>query len=127
MQSGADTLEYCVKRLKHIVEIVLQNYGKEVIEHQVVLSHLADMAMQVYAMACVLARASRSYCIGLPNAEREVDIALCFCDDAKKKVKHCEDEIIDEMENMTHVRKRLIADKVFEDKAYFPVHPLMRN
>ncbi|KAK8756255.1 hypothetical protein V5799_001047 [Amblyomma americanum] len=106
LKDGADTLEYCVKRLKHIVEMMLQHYGKanwnemfdmlqEVIEQQVVLSHLADMVMQVYAMACVLARASRSYCIGLPNAEKEVDIALCFCYDAKKKVKYCEDEILD--------------------------------
>lgn len=127
LKGGADTLEYCVKRLKYAVEVILQHYGKEVVEHQVVLSHLADMVMQVYAMACVLARASRSYCIGLPNSEKEVDIALCFCYDAKKKVKHCEDEISDEMEDLVNVRKYQIADKVFEDKAYFPAHPLMRN
>uniref|UniRef100_A0A1E1XFU3 Putative acyl-coa dehydrogenase family member 9 mitochondrial-like protein n=1 Tax=Amblyomma aureolatum TaxID=187763 RepID=A0A1E1XFU3_9ACAR len=127
MKGGADILEYSVKRVKYAVEIVLQHYGKEVVEHQMVLSNLADMVMQVYAMACVLARASRSYCIGLPNAEKEVDIALCFCHDAKKKVKYCEEEIQDEMENLLHVRKRQIADKVFEDKAYFPVHPLTKN
>ncbi|XP_065293551.1 complex I assembly factor ACAD9, mitochondrial-like [Dermacentor albipictus] len=127
LMGGADTLEYCVKRLKYTVEIVLQRYGKEIIEQQMVLSNLADMVIHIYAMACVLGRASRSYCIGLPNADKEVDLALCFCHDARKKVKSCENEIDDEMENLLLLRKRQIADKVFEDKAYFPVHPLTKN
>lgn len=127
LQDGADSLEYCVKRLKYTVEIVLQRYGKEIIEQQMVLSNLADMVIQTYAMACVLGRASRSYCIGLPNADKEVDLALCFCHDARKKVKSCEIEIDEEMDNLLLLRKRQIADKVFEDKAYFPVHPLTKN
>lgn len=127
LQGGADTLEYCVKRLKFMVEMVLQHYGKEIIEQQMVLANLADMVIQIYAMACVLSRASRSYCIGLPNADPEVDLALCFCYDAKKKVKACENEINEEMNDLVHLRKRQIADKVFQDKAYFPVHPLTKN
>uniref|UniRef100_A0A131XI93 Putative very long chain acyl-coa dehydrogenase n=1 Tax=Hyalomma excavatum TaxID=257692 RepID=A0A131XI93_9ACAR len=127
LQGGADTLEYCVKRLKYTVEIVLQRYGKEVIEQQTVLANLADMVIHIYAMACVLSRASRSYCIGLPHGDKEVDLALCFCYDAKKKVKSCEHEIDEEMGNFVHVKKREIADKVFQDKAYFPVHPLTKN
>ncbi|KAL1435934.1 hypothetical protein MTO96_010702 [Rhipicephalus appendiculatus] len=127
LQGGADTLEYCVKRLKFMVELTLQHYGKGIIEQQMVLANLADMVIQIYAMACVLARASRSYCIGLPNADQEVDLALCFCHDAKKKVKVCENEIDEEMNNFMHVKKRQIADKVFQDKVYFPVHPLTKN
>ncbi|KAH7937713.1 hypothetical protein HPB49_014868 [Dermacentor silvarum] len=138
LQDGADSLEYCVKRLKYTVEIVLQRYGKasmptsvvlEIIEQQMVLSNLADMVIQIYAMACVLGRASRSYCIGLPYADKEarVDLALCFCHDARKKVKSCEIEIDEEMDNLLLLRKREIADKVFENKAYFPVHPLTKN
>lgn len=127
LKVGADSLEYCVKRVKYTVEQMLQNYGKEVIEQQMVLSNLADMVIHVYAMACVLARASRSYCIGLPNAAHEVDLALCFVDDARKKIKFCEKEIIDEMEGMLYLKKRQVADKVFEEKRYFPMHPLTKN
>ncbi|KAH7948100.1 hypothetical protein HPB52_018487 [Rhipicephalus sanguineus] len=100
---------------------------QEIIEQQMVLANLADMVIQIYAMACVLGRASRSYCIGLPNADIEVDLALCFCHDAKKKVKICENEIDEEISNYVHVKKRQIADKVFQDKAYFAVHPLTKN
>lgn len=127
LKGGADILEYCVKRVKYTVELVLQNYGKEVIEQQMVLSHLADMVIHVYAMACVLSRASRSYCIGLPYAAHEVDLALCFVDDARKKIKHCEQEITDEMDGLLYTKKRQVADKVFEEKSYFPVHPLTKN
>ncbi|CAN8018618.1 unnamed protein product [Ixodes persulcatus] len=127
LKAEADTLEYCVKRLKFCVEVCLERFGREIVEYQMVVSNLADMVIDIYAMSCVLARASRSYCIGLRNADHELDIAAAFCHDAKRRIKLKEDEINDEVVGMVNTRKRDVADRVFKEKMYAAVHPLTKN
>uniref|UniRef100_A0A0K8RMR8 Putative very-long-chain acyl-coa dehydrogenase n=1 Tax=Ixodes ricinus TaxID=34613 RepID=A0A0K8RMR8_IXORI len=127
LKAEADTLEYCVKRLKFCVEVCLERFGREIVEYQMVLSNLADMVIDIYAMSCVLARASRSYCIGLRNADHELDIATAFCHDAKRRIKLKEDEINDEVVGVVNMRKRDVANRVFKEKMYAAVHPLTKN
>lgn len=71
-QVSATLLEYCVLRLQYGVEIVLTRHGQTIIDQQMMLKRLADVAIDIYAMTAVLGRASRSYCIGLQNAAEEV-------------------------------------------------------
>jgi acyl-CoA dehydrogenase family protein 9 len=54
------------------VEIVLARHGQTIIDQQMMLKRLADVAIDIYAMTAVLGRASRSYCIGLQNSAEEV-------------------------------------------------------
>ncbi|KDR19102.1 hypothetical protein L798_06335, partial [Zootermopsis nevadensis] len=68
LQGSAKLLEYCVLRLQYGVETVLLHHGKAVIDQQMMLKRLADVAIDIYAMTAVLGRASRSYCIGLQNS-----------------------------------------------------------
>jgi acyl-CoA dehydrogenase family protein 9 len=72
LQVSATLLEYCVLRLQYGVEIVLTRHGQTIIDQQMMLKRLADVAIDIYAMTAVLGRASRSYCIGLQNSEEEV-------------------------------------------------------
>lgn len=127
LKPQADMLEYCVKRLKYCVEVSLERLGREIIERQMVLSHLADIVIDIYAMSCVLSRASRSYCIGLPNADHEMDIAAIFCHDAKNRIKFKEQELIEEITGLVSTKKRAVADRVFKEKRYIAPHPLMKN
>lgn len=127
LKNEADILEYCVKRLKFCTEVCLERFGREIVEYQMVLSNLADMAIDIYAMSCVLSRASRSYCIGLRNADHEIDIATMFCHDAKRRIKLREDEIEDEVVGAVNMRKRAVADRVFKEKTYAAAHPLTKN
>jgi len=69
---SAKQLEYCVLRFQYAVEIVLEQVGAEIVEHQLLLRRLADIAIDIYAMTAVLSRASRSYCTGIRNAQLEV-------------------------------------------------------
>jgi acyl-CoA dehydrogenase family protein 9 len=74
LKDCAQNLEYSVLRLQYGVEMLLQRHGAKVSDPkvQIEVARLADVIIDVYAMTCVLARASRSYCIGLPNADTEV-------------------------------------------------------
>lgn len=70
----AKILELCVHRLGFATEIVLERHGAKVTnpEAQMELRRLSDIMIDIYAMTAVLARASRSYCIGLREAQTEV-------------------------------------------------------
>lgn len=69
---AADCLEYSVLRLQFAVEVLLQRHGAAIIDQQLELKRIADVSIDVYGMTCALSRASRAYCIGLPNAQVEV-------------------------------------------------------
>lgn len=65
-------LEYTVLRLQFATELCLERYGAKIVDEQINLKRLANVAIEIYAMTCVLSRASRAYCIGLRNAQTEV-------------------------------------------------------
>ena len=56
----------CLRQLFSLA--CLQN----IIDQQMDLKMIADVAIDLYAMTAVIGRASRSYCIGLRNADHEV-------------------------------------------------------
>ncbi|RVE41221.1 hypothetical protein evm_014130 [Chilo suppressalis] len=69
------------------------------------LNRLAIAGTEILAMTAVLARASRSYCIGLHNAELEMKLAACYVDSAKEKVRKLIKEIDDgEFINLDHFK-----------------------
>lgn len=61
------------------VEHLLIKYGKNIIDQQFLLNRLADCAIDIYVMACVLSRATRSMKLNLPSADHERLIAQAWC------------------------------------------------
>ncbi|XP_014680993.1 PREDICTED: acyl-CoA dehydrogenase family member 9, mitochondrial-like [Priapulus caudatus] len=82
----AQALEWSVHRFKFAVEVVLQRHGKSVIDQQMELARLTDIAIDIYAMTAVLSRASRSLCIGLKSLDHELLLARAFCVEAHQRV-----------------------------------------
>lgn len=72
LEDSAKLLEYSVARLKYVVEILLQRHGAKVVDAQLELQRIANIAIDIYVMTAVLSRASRSYCTGITNADTEV-------------------------------------------------------
>ena len=50
----------------------LSAFLQNVLEQQMDLKRLAEIVIDLYGMTAVLSRSSRSYCIGLRNADHEV-------------------------------------------------------
>lgn len=69
------------------IESLLIKHGKKIVHEQFVLNRLADATIDIYAMACVLSRASRSIKMKLPTAEHEKLMAEAWCVDASDRVK----------------------------------------
>ena len=68
----ADELEECVHQFADLTLEALERFGADLMNQQAVLSWLAENVSDIYVVTAVLARASRSYCIGLRDAETEV-------------------------------------------------------
>ncbi|KAF5281417.1 hypothetical protein FQR65_LT14713 [Abscondita terminalis] len=123
----SEFLEYSVLRLQYATEVFLARHGPEVINQHMELKKLAECVIDIYMMVAVLARASRSYCIGLENANYEMVLANTFCTQAKFRVRERINDIIVGPFPSGHESYKTIAKRVFKYKQYFPVHPLSRN
>ncbi|KAK7488577.1 hypothetical protein BaRGS_00020194 [Batillaria attramentaria] len=123
----AMALEKGVGQFQMAVESVLTRHGNKVVDQQMELKRLADIVMDLYAMTSVLSRASRSYCIGLRNAEHEVMLAKTFCYEANRRVQTNMQElakgsVANMDENYQH-----IADTIFKNGGFAAEHALARN
>ncbi|CAH2100665.1 unnamed protein product [Euphydryas editha] len=105
LKQSAEQLEYCVLRMRYICETLMGRHGQDVAAAFTELTRLAEAATEILAMTAVLARASRSYCIGLRNAELEMKLAACFVDKSKERVQKLLLEVSDgEYLNLDHFR-----------------------
>lgn len=69
------------------VESLLMKEGKGIIEKQSTLSRLADASIDLYGMAAVLSRASRSASAGAPTTAHELLLTKLFCRQASERLK----------------------------------------
>ncbi|KAG7298445.1 hypothetical protein JYU34_018072 [Plutella xylostella] len=83
LRAPAELLEYCVLRMSYASETLMARHGQEAQTAYTELERMAQAATLILAMTSVLARASRSYCIGLRNAEFEMKLAACFVEKTK--------------------------------------------
>ncbi|CAG9789788.1 unnamed protein product [Diatraea saccharalis] len=105
LRPPSEQLEYCVLRMRYACETLLGRHGADVASAFNELNRLAIAGTEILAMTAVLARASRSYCIGLRNAELEMKLAACFVETSKDKVRRLIKEIDDgEYLNLDHFR-----------------------
>lgn len=71
-QPVAEEMEVRLIKFQLAVESQLSLYRNDIVNEQMVLKRLADIAIDLYAMTSVLARCSRSLSIGLRSADHEV-------------------------------------------------------
>lgn len=124
---SANELEYCVLRLQYAVSVFFGRYGSDVINQQLELMRIADVAVKIYVMTCVLGRSSRSYCIGLPNAETEIKYAATICTTYKKRVQESLNDLIDGFIISGDLHPMKQGRDILHHHGYFLEHPLQRS
>lgn len=127
LQQAADFLECSILRLNAATEILLARHGSLVVENTVEVAKLADAAILCYAMFASASRASRSYCIGLRNADQEINIAQFVCFDGMKKVKQIALDIDNGQYSSGEYTHKALGEKLIEAKDYNYEHPTARN
>lgn len=127
LRTGADCTEASIYRLRAVIEILLARFGTQIFLHSVEIGKVAEIQMMCYAMFATCSRASRSYCIGLRNAEQEVILANALCFEFMQKVlKIAKDIDYGEFSCPSHYYMKL-GDKLMENKKYNLEHPTTRN
>lgn len=139
LNDSAGTLEQLAIKFMLGVKSSLINHGREIVDYQFSLKHLTDLAMYLYALNSIVARASRSYSIGLPNSQHELWIASV----QSRQMMHQAEWAIASLVSATQRQETVdlntpstpnlegtrssIADRIFMNKNHAAVHALTRN
>lgn len=128
LQEPVSILERSAVKLMMAAKSTIINHGHDVIGNQVPLAMLADMAKHIYAMNSAIARASRSYSIGLPNSQHEVALVFLQCQQSGRIVDEMHSDIISSRggEGLNNTKFN-IADNVLKAKDHAASHSISRN
>ncbi len=97
------------------VEKVLRKHGKNIAEMQYTQRRIADIAIDLYAIACVISRTSRTLDRrGEEGAKREVDLTAMFVAMAHKRLL----ANVSAFERNDDEMRKLIADRAYVDGSY---------
>lgn len=127
LEHAGNMLEDSILRLGAAVDILLGRHGSAVVQHTVETAKIADAATLCYAMFCVAARASRSYCIGLKNADQEMNLANVICYMHYGKIHRIAKEIDEGEYGTTEHMYKSVGERLIESKEYHFEHPTARN
>lgn len=103
----------------------LMRYGKTIIEQQLVLERVADVAIDLTASSACIARATKAIKESSATADHEAQIANLFVAEAGQRMKANLAAINGSGgQNTINKLKYSVADKVFESAGYSAKHPI---
>ena len=84
--------------------------------------------METYAMICVLSRASRSYVVGHPHANHEVNLCIPFVFESRARVEQLVREIVyfDQFQGQRDLFYEETGVYVTEQGGYCATNPLIK-
>ncbi|EDV96496.1 GH15160 [Drosophila grimshawi] len=74
LQESAKKTAACIDLFGKTTEEVIMKYNKNIINEQIILNHLANAAIEIYAMMATLSRSTRSVQLNLPTAQHELNL-----------------------------------------------------
>ena len=96
-------------------ELVLRKHGREIAEMQFTQKRIAEMAIDLYAIAACIARTTRAIeRRGEEGARREIDLTSIFTTAAQKRLRQ---NVHDFSRNDDELRKA-VASRAYTDRAY---------
>jgi acyl-CoA dehydrogenase family protein 9 len=97
------------------VESVLRKHGKNIAEMQYTQKRTADIAIELYAIAAVIARTTRAIeRHGEEGARREIDCASVFVAASERRLAHT----VSEIEKNDDELRKAVASKTYTDGGY---------
>ncbi len=106
------------------IEMLLRRFGKSIIDEQMLLERVADIAIDLYAMIAVVSRATRTLEQARPHAEHEALLASSFCEEADRRIRR-NLRALEMGRKNGDVQLRQIADTLLDAGAYLPEHPVI--
>ena len=108
-----------VKELKSATDRAILRHRRDIVERQLVLERLANMAIELFATACVISRTqSLIEQKGEDEAEREISLCDLFCVESGLRFRSARDTL-GSLSEATDAKRRTIAADVREAAGYF--------
>ncbi|MFZ5472154.1 MAG: acyl-CoA dehydrogenase family protein [Myxococcota bacterium] len=115
LEAEAAVFEAATRDLATMVDRTLRKYGRDIIGQQFPTKRLADIMIDLFALACVLSRVSTSITQkGEQAAAKEKEILTVFARQVKGRVKRNFGKIDDNDDELV----RSLADHAFENEGY---------
>ncbi|XP_058123772.1 very long-chain specific acyl-CoA dehydrogenase, mitochondrial-like [Anopheles ziemanni] len=124
LQNAAKQCAECVDKFSQTIESLLAKHGKGIVERQFQLARVADCVIDIYTMATVLSRATRSSKKGLPSAQHELVMAQLWCQEASNRVHRNLNRIHSTAFQNHYQRMALVARNVSERRGVAHTNPL---
>ena len=119
LEQHKNFFEKHVRELKQSTDRAVLRYRRDIVDRQLVLERLANMAIELFATGCVI---SRTQSIidekGEENAEREISLCDLFCVESGLRFRLCRDTL-GSLSEATDAKKRTVAADVREAAGYF--------
>jgi len=113
--SEAQTFDKYTAILAEESETLLRRYGKKIIENEYMIRRVADISIDLYAMACTLARGTQVVREkGEANAEFEISAVKGFCRKARRRIA----ENVRRLQKNDDELERKITRALFERDGY---------
>ncbi|KAH8390669.1 hypothetical protein KR215_009668 [Drosophila sulfurigaster] len=127
LKEYAKNAAVCIDLFGRTTEAVLMKYNKNIINEQLVLNHLANAAIDIYAMIATLSRSSRAAQLNLPTAEHELNLTKALALQASERViqhlkKASSGQLQTEKKMIT-----AIATKIFDEEGVHSTGPIELN
>ncbi|XP_053696030.1 very long-chain specific acyl-CoA dehydrogenase, mitochondrial-like [Sabethes cyaneus] len=122
-----DSAKLCAQSIEifnQTIETLLIKHGKGIVEKQFILARIADSAIDIYTMACVLSRATRAVQKQLPSAEHECLMTQAWCTEASYRVQQNIGRINSDKFQDNNRRLSLIAKNIVERQGPALTNPL---
>jgi acyl-CoA dehydrogenase family protein 9 len=128
LKECAYKLEFCSVKLVDAVENAFVEQGTEIVDYQLNMKRLTQMALEIYLMNSCIARSSRSYSIGLNNCDFDFYLASVNCHYSIKRFNNQYEELISSTKGLNVDNLIInIADRALREKRQSSSHCLNRT
>lgn len=108
-----------VAELKGATDRAIMRYRSAIVDRQLVLERLANMAIELFATACVISRTqSLIDALGIEGSSRETELCDLFCVESGRRFRTNRIALDGSEEEVDDIR-RAVAASVREEKSYF--------
>ena len=118
---------------KHVTELgagtdrAIMRHREKIVDRQLVLERLANMAIDLFATACVIARTQSLIDErGVQNCEREIALCDLFCVEAGRRFRRNRN-MLDSKEEDVDETRRSVAASVREGRGYFVTDAILEE
>lgn len=88
MKAYAQVLEECTRNLATAVDRILRKHGKNIVDMQFATRRLADIMVDLFALACTISRVSTSvHEKGKDKAQKELEILAVLSGQVSRRVR----------------------------------------